>query len=43
MCKYLGVATDSTADGSGVACNHTSVHQRRCELGGSANVPLFEG
>lgn len=41
--KYLGEAADSTADGSSVTCNNTSVHQPRCELGGTADIHLFVG
>lgn len=40
---YLGVAANSTADGCGIACNHTPVHQGRCELGGAVDILLFEG
>lgn len=40
---YLGVSADCAADGGGVTCNHTPVHQGCCELRGSVHVHLFEG
>lgn len=40
---YLGVAANSTADGCGIACNHTPVHEGRRELGGTVDILLFEG
>lgn len=41
--KYLREATDSTADGCPVTCNHNSVDQGRCKLGGMAHILIFEG
>lgn len=40
---YLGVSADRAADGGGVTCDHTPVHQGCCELGRSVHVHLFEG